>query len=433
MTDQLALERTALGQRAIVSLLIVSFLAILCVSLVFVAGDVRPSFNMRFDSRNAFPAALSVAAIGLVVPLFSLSRNPLGFAASFYLLAITAGYLWLSYFTPLQYDHTTARLSAAASWIAFALPALLIARPIKARQISPHQMDRLCSALLVISVAVAAAGYSLGFRFVSMLESEALRGTLNFPAWMRYAIPICATTILPFCYAWSVRRSRYFVATATLLIALSYYPISLNKMTLLAPFWLVVMTALLKLAPWRIAVVLSLLLPMTFGLITFAVSNSSPELVFRTINFRMLAIPASAIDHYNHFFATHQLTGFCQISVVAKLFNCALPDQLGVILSDAYATGNYNASMLATEGIASVGLLLAPLTGFACGLVIAAGGCASGRIDPSFVILSTSVLLLAIMNVPLSTVMVTHGGILLFALWLVSPRVRPHRTFLAPI
>jgi hypothetical protein len=419
---EIALERSAIDQRIIVSGLIVSFLALLSCSLVLVAGDVHPGFNMRFDRANLIPAALSVAVLGLAAPLFASSRSPLGFAASFYLLAITAGYLWLSWFTPLQYNHTAARLSAAASWVAFALPALLITRPIKVRQLSLQQMDRLCAALLAVAAAVAAIGYSLGFRFASMLESEALRATLNFPAWMRYAIPICATAILPFCYAWSITRRRYFMAAVTLAVALSYYPISLNKMTLLAPFWLVALTVLLRLTPWRIAVVLSLLLPAAFGLVTFAINDGGTPLIFRTINFRMLAIPASAIDHYNHFFSTHPLTGFCQISVVAKLFSCALPDHLGVMLAGTYATGNYNASLLATEGIASVGPIFAPLTAFACGLVIAAGGCASSRLDPALVLLSASILLLALMNIPLSTVMVTHGGIALFALWLITPK-----------
>lgn len=421
--DQVALEKGALDERLAVKVLLWSFLALLCASLVLVAGDVRPVFNMRFDSRTLFPAAFSVAALGLSAPLFPLSRSPFGFAASFYLLAITAGYLWLSYFTPLQYDHATARLSAAASWVAFALPALLINKPLPIRDwFNARQMDMLCGSLMLLASAVAIWGYGLGFHFVSMLESESLRGTLNFPTWMRYAIPICATTILPFCYAWSITREKYVTAAIALVIVLAYYPISLNKTTLLTPFWLVALTVLLKFASWRIAIVLSLLAPMLVGFIAFAVSHQSPEPIFRIINFRFLAIPASALDHYNHFFSTHALTGFCQISVVARIFDCGLPEQLGVLMANTYATGNYNASLLATEGVASVGLYLAPLAGLACGSVIAAGNIASSRLDPAFVLLSAAILLQAIMNIPLSTIMLTHGGILMFALWLLTPR-----------
>jgi hypothetical protein len=254
-----------------------------------------------------------------------------------------------------------------------------------------------------------------------MQQSEALRGTLIFPTWIRYAIAICTTTILPFCYAWSITRKRYLIAAAALIAIAAYYPVSLNKTTLLTPFWLVALTILIRFASWRIAIVLSLLIPMIIGIIAFSL-NPDPELIFRIINFRFLAIPASALDHYNHYFSTHTLTGFCQISVIARIFDCGLPDQLGVLMANTYATGNYNASLLATEGVASVGPYLAPLTALACGTVIAAGNVVSSRLDPAFVFLSAATLLQALMNIPLSTVMVTHGGALLFTLWLITPR-----------
>jgi len=178
----------------------------------------------------------------------------------------------------------------------------------------------------------------------------------------------------------------------------------------------------LRFTSWRFAVVLSLLLPAAMGLAAKVIDPTAFSFSFRVINFRMLAIPASAIDHYNHFFSTHSLTNFCQMSIVAKLFDCPLSDHLGVTMAREYATGNYNASLLATEGIASVGVYLAPISAFLCGLVIAIGNIASHRLDPTFVLLSGAVLLQTMMNVPLSTIMLTHGGILIFALWLLTPR-----------
>ena len=118
----------------------------------------------------------------------------------------------------------------------------------------------------------------------------------------------------------------------------------------------------------------------------------------------------------------HPLTHFCQISIIGKLLNCDLPDQLGVTMAKEYAIGNYNASLFATEGIASVGPYLAPIIALFCGTVISLGNLTSAELNPSFVLLSGSILAQALMNVPLSTIMLTHGGLVTFFLWLIAPR-----------
>jgi hypothetical protein len=283
-------------------------------------------------------------------------------------------------------------------------------------------MDRLAGCLILLSAIASIWGYTFGFHVVGMLDSVALRDTLSHPAGLRYAVGIATSAALPFAYAWFYTQKRYVVAAIALVVALTFYPITLNKTALLAPFWLIGISVLLKLTTWRIAVVLSLLLPTVIGLIALAINYNPPVVIFRTINFRMLAIPASALDHYNHFYSTHPLTNFCQVGVIGKLFNCSLPDQLGAMMAKVYATGNYNASLLATEGVASVGIYLAPISGLICGAVIAAGNVASHRLDPALVLLSSAVVLQAILNVPLSTIMITHGGVLLLALWLLAPR-----------
>ena len=423
-TDRIALRRGTFNDGRAVAVLILCFLILLCISMVVVSRDVAPSFNLRFDDRNLAFAALAVAALSCCAPLLASARGIFGFAAAFYLLAVTAGYLWLSYFTPLQYDHTTARLSAVASWVAFAIPTLLITKPLPiSTSLTIEHFNQVCVALLFLSAGVAALGYSLGFHFVGVIEGESLRATLNFPRWMRYAISISATAALPLCFAWFVKQKQYVLSVIALVISVSYYPITLNKTTLLTPFWLIFIAALLKLTSCRTAVVLSLFVPTLLGLGSLALNHSSPtDWLFRVVNFRMLAIPASAMDHYNHFFSNHPLTNFCQISIIGQLFNCALTDQLGTMMAHEYSLGNYNGSLLATEGIASVGPYFAPLSALLCGILIAGGNVASARLDPSFVFLSAAVILQTLMNVPLSTILLTHGGALLALLWLLTPR-----------
>ena len=56
------------------------------------------------------------------------------------------------------------------------------------------------------------------------------------------------------------------------------------------------------------------------------------------------------------------------------------------------------------------------------GLVIALGNRTSAHLPARFVLVSGAILPQILLNVPLTTAMVTHGMALLFALWYVTPR-----------
>jgi hypothetical protein len=91
-------------------------------------------------------------------------------------------------------------------------------------------------------------------------------------------------------------------------------------------------------------------------------------------------------------------------------------------MEEAYQLGKLNASLFATEGIASVGLYFAPLTALVCGLVVVIGNRASAGLPPGFVLISAALLPQTFLNVPFTTALLTHGGGLLFLLWYVMPR-----------
>ena len=101
---------------------------------------------------------------------------------------------------------------------------------------------------------------------------------------------------------------------------------------------------------------------------------------------------------------------------------CPYRDQLSLVMAEAYKLGSFNASLFATEGIASVGSLFAPVTAFACGLVIALGNRLWAGLPAGFVLVSGTVLPQAFLNVPLSVALLTHGTALLFLLWYITPR-----------
>jgi hypothetical protein len=101
---------------------------------------------------------------------------------------------------------------------------------------------------------------------------------------------------------------------------------------------------------------------------------------------------------------------------------CAYAEPLSLVMREAYGLGNLNASLFATEGIASVGPYWAPVSAFACGLVVALGNRLSAGLPSRFVLISAGILPLIFQNVPFSTVLLTHGLLLLFALWYITPR-----------
>ena len=217
-------------------------------------------------------------------------------------------------------------------------------------------------------------------------------------------------------------RKAPWRAVAILVLLLLCYPITLSKTAFFAPFWLIAALVLSRIFEARIAVVWLLLGPILAGLASIILFNAYSAFLFSTVNFRMIAIPSVAMDVYNDFFARHELTHFCQILLLKPIMPCPYQEQLSIVMAKAYGLGNFNASLFATEGIASVGLFSAPVTTFLCGLVIALGNRLSAGLPPRFILISGALLPQILLNVPLTTALLTHGAGILFLLWYITPR-----------
>jgi hypothetical protein len=161
---------------------------------------------------------------------------------------------------------------------------------------------------------------------------------------------------------------------------------------------------------------------MLVGIILIDAMNLDAIMYFGTVNFRAFAIPSSALDHYNDFFSTHPLTYFCQVSFLKEIVSCPYGDQLAVVLERAYRLGNFNASLLATEGVASLGSLLAPISILICGLILGLANRLSAGLPDRFILLSGAAFPQILLNVPLTTTLLSHGAAFLFLLWYVMPR-----------
>jgi hypothetical protein len=409
--------------------LIYVHIAVCCVSLIYVADFYATLKIVMFDETRAYAAALNIAPFALASFLFTVSRFSFGYFAGFYFYTMILGYLWIVEFSRFNYDHALATFSAFVSALTLLVPALFITSPIKQRFVlSPAALDNLLSSILILAAAIIAVGVFYNFRLVGIGAIYNFRDMLEFPTWLGYAIGATSNALLPFAFACFIARGNRWRAAAALLLLLLFYPITLTKLTLFAPFWLLFLALLSRFFEARTSAVLSLFLPISAGVILASLFKldalSYQQIInfFGAVNFRMIAIPSSALDFYNDFFSTHNLTHFCQISFLKPFGNCPYIDPLSIVMAKAYHIGNFNASLFATEGIASVGPALAPIVMLGCGLLIALGNRVSAGLPPRFILISGAALPQILLNLPLTIALLTNGAALLFLLWYVTPR-----------
>jgi hypothetical protein len=400
-----------------------------CLSLVFVAGFYAGLEIIQFDEIGLNAALLNVALFSLISVIFALTRFSFGYFLGFYFYTMILGYVWLVQFSRFNYDHLTADVSAFVSALAFVLPALLVTSPIKQSYIlSARTLDILQAAIMALAAIIIAVAGIYNFRLVSISAIYDFRDELEFPTWLRYAIGVESDALLPFAFSWFVMRRKRWLAAAVLVLLLLFYPITLSKFALFAPFWLLFLALLSGLVEARTAVVMSLFLPLLIGVVLAGLTEL--DLVpysyvvdyFGIVNFRMVAIPSAALDLYGDFFSTHDLTYFCQISFLKAVVACPYSEPLAIIMRKAYGIGNLNASLFATEGIASVGPIMTPLVVLACGFAASFANRLSSGLPPRFILLSAGTLPQLFLNVPLSITIATHGASLVFLLWYLVPR-----------
>ena len=426
-------------ERIALTVLICSHIVICCVSLFFIAhfkyqGSVNSElFHILYFPDRMYCAAIVVCSFALVATPFVFARFSFGYFSGFYLYTMVLGYLWLNCFSDLGYDHQLAGFSAAASAVAFLIPALFISSPItRIYTLSERALNNVLRFILLLSIVTILIGASYDFRLVMLSHIYEFRDTLQSPALVRYLVGITSSALLPFAFACFLTRRSYWQCAAVLLLLLLFYPITLSKLAFFTPAWLLFFALLSKIARPRTAVVVSLLGPILAGVVLNLLSKEQAIAYFSTINFRMIAIPSNALDVYSDYFSKHDLTHFCQISILKPIMSCPYQEPLSVVMEKAYGLGYFNASLFATEGVASVGLLLAPISAFVCGLVIALANRLSAGLPAGFILVSGAILPQILLNVPLSTVLLTHGAGILFVLWYIMPRSMFEQRTMAP-
>lgn len=401
-----------------------------CISLAMVLQLYGYLHLFTWNVPRIGEAALLAVPIAAVASMMAFARFSFGYLLSFYFYTLALGYICLIPFSELAYDHKLPAISAIASAVAFMVPTLFLKWPIKLRHTIPvKNLRRLVAAIAGATLAIIATGVFYNFRLVGLADIYQFRDELRFPVLLQYAMGIALGALLPFAFACCVEMRARLVAVAMLLLFVALYPVTLTKAALFGPAWLCFLWFISTHLEARVAVIVSLLGPIALGMVLATLSEHGPLSqsvylnYFGTINFRMVAYPSIALDVYNDFFSRHEPTHFCQISVIKLLGVCPDSEQLGLVIAKNYPVGNLNASLLATEGIASVGSALAPASALLAGLILSIGNHVSEGLPPRFIILSSGMVTQNFLNVPLTVLMITNGAAILLLLWYVMPRL----------
>lgn len=393
----------------------------ICTFSLYIVSKRYVTYDINYDSNLRQSAILGVVTSALLVsPIFARVNFSFGYFVGLYLSTSILGFVWLSYFSEFPYDHEAARISAIASLISFLIPASWNQPILKWSTLPPRIFEWIPALAVFVSAVVLACALSYGFAFVSLNSASVIRPSLPaLPVLLHYAIGIVIGAFLPFAFGCYFFTKKWVPAGGILCLILCFYPVTLSKIVLLAPFLMAFFCLLGRTFEAPLATIMSLAIPTLFGLAAFIIL--AEPLPFGLINFRLNAIPASALDHYNDFFSSHDTTRFCQVSFVKRIFGCIYTEPLSVVMGKAYRLGNYNASLFSTEGLASSGLYFSPIATFICGLVVAFGNFTSNKLPPNFVLVSGGVLVVTLLNVPLSTALLSNGGAFLFLLWYLTP------------
>ncbi len=404
------------------ALLLAIFLAVNCISVATI------EYRAGIAHGHVLTALAGTSLMAGFIPLLLLARFSFGYLVGFSFYGVIAGFVWITYFSHLAYDHDQARLSAIASLLTFLLPLLFQTAPLRRTIVlSPRAMHRFLILALGFAAAVLLWNASYGVAFVGIREAEELRSTFVRPAILNYITGSLIGAVLPFAFAYFALQRRYYMAAVSIVSIVVFYPVLLNKTVLLAAVWLPFLFSMFRVFEPKRAAVLALLIPLAFCLVFFAVApdegpiGTLAKYMFGYTNIRMFAIPSIAMNYYSEFFASNKLTEFCQINIVAAVFGCPYTRQLSVILADHYGLGNLNASLFSTEGIASVGPVWAPISALVCGLIISIGNSVSARLPPPLIAASAGLVVQALLNVALSTTLLSNGFLLLLLLWYITP------------
>src|SRR5260370_12443796 len=234
------------------------FVWVLILSVAMVS-HYSVAFHVRYHDAFSSSAATALLLTACIAPAFQFAKFSFGYFVSFYLFTMMAGYFWLNRFSELNYDHRTALISAIVSIVLFLIPAPLI-RPQtnRATTIPLKTFNHLPACILAFSIFALAISSLSGFHFVGLSEMYEYRAALAHPRAVQYVLGNISGALIPFAFACLLAKRRWLMLLALFSLSAIYYPVTMTKVSLFLPFYLVFITLLSTMFEARISAVLSL-------------------------------------------------------------------------------------------------------------------------------------------------------------------------------
>ena len=202
------------------------------------------------------------------------------------------------------------------------------------------------------------------------------------------------------------------------------YMLTFQKAVLLAPAWVVAMWCFtgFRMARTPVGIFCFLMAPLVLsGLYVFLGLPGSRE-ILGTIPMRMYAVPGQVFAHYVDFFSRNPHTWFSHVTGLNLFIDYPYPQQLPLLIGDAYPGGNQNANFWAQDAIAGAGLWAIPLVSLAFGLVLVLVNSAASGLDIRFVLTMCTMAAQRFSDGTLATGVLTGGLGLILILLVLAPR-----------
>lgn len=325
--------------------------------------------------------------------------------------------------------------SLAASMSVFMAFAAAGWRP-AARQVSVTRLKPIMGLLMAVSLVLLVWTYRNHMRFVGFDDVYDLRFETNeidtgplvdyFVSWLSYCF-------LPFYLARGILNKRVWDVVLAISAAVLIYTSTGAKAMILMPPIMLIMHTLMR-AREKFLPVLLIVLTLALIIVTDLLADDGIGFWVKFIFLlRTLCAGGWANFVYYDYFTQNGLTYYSHISVINTLTDAypygkySLGQTIGLHYSGS-ELANYNANFWASDGFAALGLAGIPLITLAVFAVFFIINRVSSNYPARFVALWLSGFWLGMLNLPLSTALMSAGGGLTVLLLWFAARPAPRHT-----
>ena len=297
--------------------------------------------------------------------------------------------------------------------------------------IYPDRISTLALCMTVMAIAVALFIYRNHMQFVSFENVYDLRSEtadLGLGAFSDYLLSWLAYALIPFHLARALVQRKRTELLASLAACIVIYTATGSKAVILMPMIMMGIRAALK-RPEDILRTLLAYVGVTILLMVLLLPDEGLLFWIKSILLvRILGTSGWTVSVYYEFFSTHDFTYYTHIGPVRAIFGGYPYGEmsLGQMIAIEYTgtdLANFNANFWASDAFAAMGVVGVPVVTAAVCFVFVLLNWAASKYDSRFVSLWLSGFWLALLNLPLTTALLSGGGLVAIGLLILDRRL----------